>query len=64
MLKYAIQAIDGSYEGKMSGDGKSIAGTWTQGPSPLPLLFERATFGDGMDHSAAAAKPASDGCGR
>lgn len=43
VLKYAIQGIDGSYEGKMSGDGKSIDGTWTQGPSPLPLLFERAT---------------------
>ena len=43
VLKYAIQAIDGSYEGKMSADGKSIDGTWTQGPSPLPLLLERAT---------------------
>jgi uncharacterized protein (TIGR03435 family) len=43
VFKYAIQAIDGSYEGKMSGDGKSIAGNWTQGPSPLPLLLERAT---------------------
>ena len=27
----------------MSGDGKSIAGTWTQGPNPLSLLLERAT---------------------
>jgi len=43
VLKFEIQAIDGSYEGKMSADGKSIAGQWTQGPSPLPLLLERAT---------------------
>ena len=43
ILKFEIQAIDGSYEGKMSADGKSIAGQWTQGPNPLPLLLERAT---------------------
>jgi len=42
-FKFAIQGIDGKYEGKMSGDGKSIAGTWTQGPGTIPLLFERAT---------------------
>jgi uncharacterized protein (TIGR03435 family) len=43
VFTFAIQAIDGSYEGKMSGDGKSIAGNWTQGPNPLPLLMERAS---------------------
>jgi uncharacterized protein (TIGR03435 family) len=43
VFKYAIQAIDGSYEGKMSADGKSIAGNWTQGPGSLTLLLERAT---------------------
>ena len=43
VFKYAIEAIDGSYEGKISADGKSIAGNWTQGPNPLPLLLERAT---------------------
>ncbi|HEY6490852.1 MAG TPA: TIGR03435 family protein [Terracidiphilus sp.] len=42
-LKFGIDMIDGKYEGKMSADGKSIDGTWTQGPNPLPLLFERAT---------------------
>ena len=35
--------IGGSYEGKLSADGKSIAGTWSQGLKPLPLNFERAT---------------------
>lgn len=43
VLKFSIDMIDGKYEGKMSADGKSIDGTWTQGPNPLPLLFERAT---------------------
>lgn len=43
VFKYAIQTIDGSYEGKMSADGKSIDGSWTQGPGPLTLLLERAT---------------------
>jgi uncharacterized protein (TIGR03435 family) len=31
------------YEGKLSGDGKTIAGTWTQGPNTLPLPLTRAT---------------------
>jgi uncharacterized protein (TIGR03435 family) len=43
VLKYTIQMFDLSYEGKMSADGKSIAGTSTQGPNVLPLLLERAT---------------------
>jgi uncharacterized protein (TIGR03435 family) len=33
----------GSYEGTLSPDGKTITGTWTQGPNPLPLIFTRAT---------------------
>jgi uncharacterized protein (TIGR03435 family) len=43
IFKYGIQAIDGSYEGKLLADGKSIAGNWTQGPNSIPLLLERAT---------------------
>jgi len=42
-LKYTMEIIDGTYEGKMSADGKSITGQWKQGPNPLPLIFERAT---------------------
>jgi uncharacterized protein (TIGR03435 family) len=41
-FKYAIQFIDGEYEGKMSSDGNSISGTWKQGGT-LPLILERAT---------------------
>lgn len=41
-LKFTVDAFHASYEGKMSPDGKSIAGTMTQGKAK-PLNFERAT---------------------
>ena len=41
-LKFSIDPIHGSYQGKLSADGNSISGIWTQGP-PLPLDFQRAT---------------------
>jgi pimeloyl-ACP methyl ester carboxylesterase len=41
-LKFSVQQIRGSFEGKLSPDGNSIAGTWTQG-APLPLDLQRAT---------------------
>jgi uncharacterized protein (TIGR03435 family) len=41
-LKMALPMIGGSYEGKLSADGNSITGTWTQG-APLPLDLTRAT---------------------
>ena len=43
VFKFAIEMIEGNYEGKMSADGKSIAGSWTQGGNPTPLVLERAT---------------------
>ncbi len=43
VLKCSIDRIDGSYEGKLSADGKSISGTWAQGLSKIPLVLERAT---------------------
>jgi Protein of unknown function (DUF3738). len=43
VFKFAIPTLDVKYEGKMSSDGKSIAGTFSQGPMSTPLLFERAT---------------------
>ncbi len=42
VLKYAIEGIGGAYEGTMSADGKTINGTWTQGPGSLPLNLDRA----------------------
>ena len=42
-LKFAVQALDLTYEGKISADGKSITGTFTQGNRPTSLVLERAT---------------------
>jgi uncharacterized protein (TIGR03435 family) len=41
-VKMTIAAINGSYEGKLSAEGKSITGTFNQG-APLPLNLARAT---------------------
>jgi uncharacterized protein (TIGR03435 family) len=41
-VKMTLTMIGGTYEGKLSADGKTITGTWTQGP-PLPLNLTRAT---------------------
>jgi uncharacterized protein (TIGR03435 family) len=40
---FAISAIEGKYEGKLSPDGNTVTGEWTQGPNPLPLVLTRAT---------------------
>jgi uncharacterized protein (TIGR03435 family) len=42
-VKMSVPGIGGTYEGKLSADANSITGTWTQGPSPLPLNLKRAT---------------------
>jgi len=42
-VKMSVPGIGGTYEGKLNADGISIAGTWTQGPKPLPLNLQRAT---------------------
>ncbi|MGP0076464.1 MAG: alpha/beta fold hydrolase [Bryobacteraceae bacterium] len=41
-LKLKVNAVRGTFEGKLSADGQSIAGTWTQF-QPLPLELRRAT---------------------
>jgi uncharacterized protein (TIGR03435 family) len=41
-VKITVPSINGNYEGKLSGDGNSIAGTWTQGAA-LALNLARAT---------------------
>ena len=33
-VKMALKLIGGAYEGKLSADGKSIVGNWTQGAKP------------------------------
>jgi len=42
-VRISILMNGGAYEGNLSSDGKSIAGTWSQGPTPLPLNLTRAT---------------------
>jgi uncharacterized protein (TIGR03435 family) len=42
-LKMTIERLNGSYEGRMSADGKIINGTWTQQGMPSPLDLTRAT---------------------
>ncbi len=42
-LTFSMDAIGGNYEGKMSADGKTIDGTFTQGPNALALNLERTT---------------------
>jgi uncharacterized protein (TIGR03435 family) len=43
-VKLTIPALGGSYEGKLSADGNSMVGTWTQpGPPPIPMTLNRAT---------------------
>ena len=40
-LTYSLEVISGKYEGKMSADGKTITGTWTQGGNATPLNLDR-----------------------
>ena len=42
-LKLNVEAIDGTYVGKMSPDGSTITGEWKQGDQPRPLILARAT---------------------
>jgi uncharacterized protein (TIGR03435 family) len=42
LVKFTIAVINGSYEGKLSADGNTITGNWTQG-QPIPLTLTRAT---------------------
>jgi len=42
-LKMTIDRLNGTYEGRMTADGKTITGTWTQQGAPAPLDLTRAT---------------------
>jgi len=41
-LKMTFAQLNGTYEGRIGSDGKTIAGTWSQG-TPMPLMLTRAT---------------------
>jgi len=43
-VKFAIDLNGTAYKGKMNAGNSTIAGTWTQGVTPTPLDFARATM--------------------
>ncbi len=55
VFKFTVDMLHGAYEGKVSADGSSMTGTWTQGV-PLPLELKRATpetaWNDPSPHTA------------
>ena len=51
-LNLGLNAVHGTYEGKVATDGKTITGTWSQS-QPLPLEFKRATAPVKIEHKPA-----------
>jgi uncharacterized protein (TIGR03435 family) len=56
-VKFSIMFLDGSYEGKMSPDGNTISGSWTQGGKPIPLELKRASADTEWPIPEAAPRP-------
>ncbi len=50
-LVFTVDAVHGSYEGKLNADSSVVEGTWTQG-QPLPLDFKRSAAGSTTKHKA------------
>ncbi len=42
-FSFSVPAIQGHYEGRLSADGSTIAGTWSQGSASLPLAWTRGS---------------------
>lgn len=63
VFKFTVDMLHGAYEGKVSVDGTSITGTWTQG-LPIPLELKRATpetaWNDPSAHTAQLVKVDKD----
>jgi hypothetical protein len=55
-LKLDVAAVQGTYEGTVAAEGKTISGTWSQG-TPLALDFKRAVAPIKAEHKPA---PPSD----
>ena len=51
-VSLGVDAVHGTYEGKVAADGQTISGTWSQGQS-LPLNFKRATAPVKTEHKPA-----------
>ena len=54
-VKFSVDLIGGSYEGKLSEDDKTITGTWTQGGKPFALVLVHASPETAWDIPAAPA---------
>lgn len=50
-FKFSLERREGGFQGTVSGDGKSIAGTWNSGAKQLPVTFTRAAPGFVIDPS-------------
>jgi pimeloyl-ACP methyl ester carboxylesterase len=44
-LQFDIKVIAGSFEAALSSDGRTLAGTWRQGPNTIPLTLTRRAAG-------------------
>jgi len=51
-LDFTVEAVRGSYKGRVNSEGTVIAGTWTQG-EPLPLEFKRTANPIKAEHKPA-----------
>jgi pimeloyl-ACP methyl ester carboxylesterase len=51
-LNFTVDAVHGSYDGKITADATEISGTWTQG-RPLPLSFKRSATPVKTEHKPA-----------
>jgi len=51
-LDFTVDAVHGSYDGKITADATEISGTWTQG-QPLPLNFKRSAAPVKTEHKPA-----------
>jgi CubicO group peptidase (beta-lactamase class C family) len=43
-FRFAVPGFRSSFQGRIAPDGKTIAGTWTQGENSAPLTFVRVLF--------------------
>jgi uncharacterized protein (TIGR03435 family) len=59
-VRFAIAPIGASFEGRLSEDGASITGTWTQGGQARPFSLTRATGDAEWEIPKATAKMAAD----
>jgi uncharacterized protein len=40
-MTFKVDVVGGDYSGAVSADGKTVAGTWSQGGNSLPLVLKR-----------------------